>query len=112
MITTGRMFVEELPPKLSTHEEKELLELLAKGDKDAREKLIVHNMRLISHLIYTKFKNLDCADDELFSVGLVGLIKGVDTYNTDKGSKIATYLLTCISNEICLFIKNIREIKH
>lgn len=91
------------PPPLSREEEAECLERLRSGDATAREKLIRHNLRLVSHIV-KKYNNAGEADD-LISVGSIGLIKGLETFKFDKGSQLATYCAKCIENEILMYIR-------
>lgn len=92
------------PPPLSREEESECLERLRTGDAAAREKLIRHNLRLVSHIV-KKYNNAGEADD-LISVGSIGLIKGLETFKYDKGSQLATYCAKCIENEILMYIRS------
>ena len=84
---------------LSETEEKQYIEELSRGNKEARNKLIEHNLRLVAHIV-KKFDNNYQDNDDLISIGTIGLIKGVDTYSKDKGVKITTYCARCIENEI------------
>lgn len=91
------------PPPLSPLEEKECLERMAQGDMEAREKLIRHNLRLVAHVV-KKYSSAGEADD-LISVGAIGLIKGIESYQHGKGSLLATYVARCIDNEILMYIR-------
>lgn len=93
------------PQPLSPAEEKKYIDLAKKGDKDARAKLIEHNLRLVAHIVkkYDKYK--DEADD-LISIGTIGLIKGIDSYSTDKGVKLTTYAAKCAENEILMYFRS------
>ena len=73
------------------------------GDKEARNKLIEHNLRLVAHIV-KKFDAKDDTDD-LISIGTIGLIKGIDTYNNDKKTKITTYAARCIQNELLMHFR-------
>lgn len=92
------------PQPLSREEEKECFALAKQGDKKARDKLISHNLRLVAHIV-KKFQNSLEADD-LISVGTIGLIKAVDTYDYNKGSQLSTYASRCIENEILMLIRS------
>lgn len=87
------------PKQLSKKEENELLEKYRNGDENAKNKLIEHNLRLVAHIAkkYTSiFK--DC--DDAISIGTIGLIKGISSYNFDKKTKLSTYVSRCIENSI------------
>lgn len=92
------------PPPLSPEDEKKYLELCREGDKAAREMLIRHNLRLVAHIV-KKYSNAGEADD-LISVGSIGLIKGIETFEYGKGSQLATYAAKCIENEILMYIRS------
>lgn len=87
------------PPQLSPEEEKDLIERLARGDQEARCKLIEHNLRLVAH-IAKKYSAPRRDADDLISIGTVGLIKAVSTFKADKGNTLATYAARCIENPI------------
>ncbi len=89
---------------LSEKEEKQYIEELSRGNKEARNKLIEHNLRLVAHIV-KKFDNNYQDNDDLISIGTIGLIKGVDTYSKDKGVKITTYCARCIENEILMYFR-------
>lgn len=85
------------PRPLSAQEERECLAAIALGDGEARARLIEHNLRLVAHIIkkyYSAFKD----QDDLISIGTIGLIKAVSTFNCDKGTRFATYASRCIEN--------------
>ena len=92
-------FPKPLPPE----EEKKYLEKAKAGDKAAREVLIRHNLRLVAHIV-KKYSNAGEADD-LISVGSIGLIKGIESFEYGKGSQLATYAAKCIENEILMYIR-------
>ena len=89
------------PPALTRTEEEECLRQLAAGDDAARQKLISHNLRLVAH-ITKKFYSPDREQEELISIGTLGLIKAVSSFNTEKGARFATYAARCIENEILM----------
>ena len=95
---------ETLPPPLSKEEEQELMDRLGDGDEAVREKLIVHNLRLVVY-IAKKFESSGVGLEDLVSIGTIGLIKAVNTFRTDKNIKLATYASWCIENEILLFLR-------
>ena len=93
-----------LPPPLSKEEEDEALELARMGDVIAKNKLIEHNLRLVVFLA-KKYENTKIDLEDLVSIGTIGLIKGVNTFQNDKNIKLATYASRCIANEILMFIR-------
>ncbi|WP_338823342.1 RNA polymerase sigma-28 factor [Moorella humiferrea] len=92
------------PQPLSEEEEQKYLELWRQGDQKARNILIEHNLRLVAH-ITKKFENTGEDSDDLISIGTVGLIKAINTYNMNKGTKLATYAARCIENEILMHLR-------
>lgn len=101
---------ETLPDKLSPEEELELAKKLYSGDKSAREELISRNLRLV---VYTaqKFENTGVSTEDLISIGTIGLIKAVSSYNPEKNIKMATYASRCIENEILMFLRKSTKTK-
>ena len=93
------------PPPLSAAKETELLEKSQNGDVDARNKLIEHNLRLVAHIV-KKYYTTGAEQDDLISIGTIGLIKAVSTFKSDKGIRLATYAARCIENEILMFFRN------
>lgn len=93
------------PPPLSAAREEELLTKSRNGDLDARNTLIEHNLRLVAHIV-KKYYNSGADQDDLISIGTIGLIKAVSTFNADKGIHLATYAARCIENEILMFFRN------
>ncbi len=91
------------PKALTKEEEEKLVELMAEGDKSAREKLINHNMRLVAHV--AKKYNGAAEADELISVGSIGLIKAIDSFRAEKGSQLSTYASRCIENEMLMLLR-------
>lgn len=91
------------PKPLSPEDEKKYLELCREGDREAREILIRHNLRLVAHIV-KKYSGAGEADD-LISVGSIGLIKGIQTFEYGRGSQLATYAARCIENEILMYIR-------
>ena len=98
------------PKPLSVKEEKELFEKMKKGDKDAREKLISHNLRLVAHIVKKYTNSLEA--DDLLSVGTIGLIKAVDTFDYSKKVQLSTYAARCINNEILMLIRSNKKHKN
>ncbi len=99
-----------LPEPLSLEEEQHLSEKLIKGDDKAREKLIVHNLRLVVY-IAKKFESSGVSIDDLISIGTIGLIKAVNTFSPEKNIKLATYASRCIENEILMYLRKIASQK-
>lgn len=102
---TGSYSNESFPEPLSSEEEEKFIKLKLFGDSNARNKLIEHNLRLVAHII-KKYESKYVSNDDLISIGTIGLIKGVDTYSLDKGVKITTYCAKCIENEILMFFRS------
>lgn len=96
------------PAKLSAKEEEKLLKEKQSGSTEARNKLIEHNLRLVAHVskkYYSKTKD----HGDLISIGTIGLIKGIESFNPDKGTKLATYAARCIENEILMYFRSQRK---
>lgn len=98
------------PKPLSKEEEERYLERVAKGDKEARDILVKHNMRLVAHIV-KKYSGAAETDD-LISVGSIGLIKAIGSYKAGKGTTLATYTARCIENEILMLIRANRKHKN
>lgn len=108
------------PQPLSEEEESEYLKILAdyknnSADspseimvENARNKLIEHNLRLVAHLV-KKYDGIGEDSDDLISIGTIGLIKGINTYNADKGTRLATYAARCIENEILMYLRTLKK---
>jgi len=92
------------PAPLGPQEERRCLELLAKGDAAARDKLISHNLRLVAHII-KKYYAAAADQEDLISIGSIGLIKAVDSFKPEKGARLATYAARCIENEILMHFR-------
>ena len=97
------------PEPLSAEEENEYLEKYMNGDEDARNILIERNLRLVAH-ICKKYNIPNVDNDDLISIGTIGLIKGINTYKTDKGVRLATYASRCIENEILMHLRSIKKL--
>lgn len=93
------------PKKLSKEKEEELLNRKMNGDKEAEKELVKHNLRLVIHVI-KKYYADEGDQDDLISIGTIGLIKGISTFDPAKGTKLATYSARCIENEILMFFRN------
>lgn len=102
---------EVLPPPLSREEEREcLLALATEQEEEARKKLISHNLRLVVYLA-RKFENTGVGVEDLISIGTIGLIKGIHTFNAEKNIKLATYASRCIENEILMYLRRTSKLK-
>ena len=99
---------ESFPKPLKKAEEQHYLELAAKGDKQARNILVEHNLRLVAHIIKKYYQN-DSAQDDLVSIGTIGLIKAINTFNPQKNIKLSSYASRCIENEILMHFRNSRK---
>lgn len=92
------------PKPLTAREERECLERYKDGDQEARTVLIERNMRLVAHVV-KKYQYTDHDTEDLLSVGTIGLIKAVNTFNADRGSRLATYAAKCVENEILMLLR-------
>jgi len=92
------------PDPLSKEEENECIQKLGQGDQNARNKLIEHNLRLVAHIV-KKYSSKTEDQDDLISIGTIGLIKGIDSYSPKRQVKITTYCAKCIENEILMFFR-------
>ena len=105
MIFTTSYSLNVFDKPLSTKEENECIEKLLEGDKDARNKLIEHNLRLVAHIV-KKYETKGVSADDLISIGTIGLIKGIDSYSANKGVKLTTYAAKCAENEILMYFRS------
>src|SRR5690625_1430230 len=96
------------PQPLSKEEEEQYIKLMEKGNNEARNKLIEHNLRLVAHIV-KKFDNTGEYTEDLISIGTIGLIKGVESYKTGRGTKLATYAARCIENEILMYLRTLKK---
>lgn len=97
------------PEPLTGEEEKIYLERMKNGDEDARNILIERNLRLVAHVV-KKYSNTKVDADDLISIGTIGLIKGINSFNVDKGSKLSTYVSRCIDNEILMYLRSTKKL--
>ncbi len=102
---------EALPPPLTRQEEATFLALLGKGDKSVRRVLIERNLRLVVY-IARKFENTGIGIEDLVSIGTIGLIKAVNTFDVDKNIKLATYASRCIENEILMYLRRNAKLRY
>lgn len=96
------------PKPLSAKEERACFALLAEGDREARNKLVEHNLRLVAHII-KKYYSASREQDDLISIGTIGLIKAVGTFDYQKGTRFATYASKCIENEILMYFRSLKK---
>ena len=97
------------PEPLSKEEEQICLEKMANGDEEARNILIERNLRLVAY-IAKKYSNTNYEQEDLISIGTIGLIKGVNSFNLDKGSRLSTYVSRCIDNEILMHLRATKKL--
>lgn len=99
------------PAPLSAKEERELFEKMKKGDEHARTRLIEHNLRLVAHIVrkyYFSSKN----QDDLISIGSIGLVKAIDSFDFTNGARFATYGAKCIQNEILMYFRSQKKLNY
>lgn len=89
---------------------KKYLRLMAEGNDEARNILIEHNLRLVAHIV-KKFENTGEDSEDLISIGTIGLIKAIESYSENKGTKLATYAARCIENEILMHLRSLKKNK-
>lgn len=97
------------PEPLSSEDEQKYLELLKKGDEEARNILIEKNLRLVAH-VCKKYSSTNIDLDDLISIGTIGLIKGINSFNPSKSVKLSTYVSRCIDNEILMFLRSTKKL--
>ncbi len=102
---------ETLPPPLSKEEENKILSEINEGNNSSRDKLIIHNLRLVVY-IAKKFENTGTSLEDIISIGTIGLIKAVKTFCPSKNIKLATYASRCIENEILMFLRKTSSLKN
>ncbi len=105
---TGSYSNNIFPEPLSIEEEKCYIDLMEKGNTEARNKLIEHNLRLVAHIV-KKFDGVSKDTDDLISIGTIGLIKGIDSFNSNKQIRITTYVARCIENEILMHFRSTKK---
>ena len=96
------------PPPLKAKEETALLERMKNGDTEAKNKLIEHNLRLVAHIV-KKYYSVTSEQEDLISIGTIGLIKGVTSFKAEKGIRLATYAARCIDNEILMHFRALKK---
>jgi len=101
---------QNFPPPLSEDEEQDYFRKMKNcGDENAREKLILHNLRLVAHIVRKYYASSKCSED-LVSVGTIGLVKAVDSFNPTNGARFATYGAKCIQNEILMYFRSQKKL--
>ena len=108
MLYSLRLSGGSFPKPLTAEEERHYLELSAQGDMEARNVLIEHNLRLVSHIMKKYYTMADDQDD-LISIGTIGLIKGISTFDASKGARLATYAARCVENEILMSFRRAKR---
>ncbi|WP_240376513.1 RNA polymerase sporulation sigma factor SigK [Bacillus piscicola] len=98
------------PQPLSKEEERKHITQMQQGSQDSRNILIEHNLRLVAHIV-KKFENTREDTEDLISIGTIGLIKGIESYSPDKGTKLATYAARCVENEILMHLRALKKVK-
>lgn len=98
------------PKPLSAKEERECFKRMAEGDRSARDELISHNLRLVAHIVKKYNPSGSAETDDLISIGTIGLIKAVETFDYKKGCRFATYGARCVSNEILMHFRSVRKL--
>ena len=96
------------PKPLSKKEEEYYLQKLKEGDNEARNKLVEHNLRLVAHII-KKYYGTKCEQDDLVSIGTIGLIKAINTFKPDKKIRLSSYASRCIENEILMHLRAVKK---
>lgn len=99
---------DSFPKTLSKKEEEKLIEQMENGDEKAKQELISHNLRLVAHIIKKYYSNYSDQDD-LISIGTIGLIKGINSFKAERGTKLATYAARCIENEILMYFRSLKK---
>ncbi|GAB6139233.1 RNA polymerase sporulation sigma factor SigK [Halanaerobaculum tunisiense] len=99
------------PQPLSVEEEQECLEKIKKGDQAAKDKLIEHNMRLVAHIV-KKYDHISVSNDDLISIGAIGLIKAIESFDLERDTRLATYAARCIENEILMYLRKTKKLKN
>lgn len=103
--------VNSFPQPLTEEEEKKYLEAYKSGDEEAKNVLIERNLRLVAHIV-KKYTSLGKDSDDLISIGTIGLIKAITTYDLDKGTRLATYAAKCVENEILMMLRSNRKMQN
>ncbi len=105
-VSNGRQF----PPPLGKKEEAEEFKKMLKGDGEARGRLIEHNLRLVAHIV-RKYYSSHASEEDLISIGSIGLIKAIDSFKVECGARFATYAAKCIQNEILMYFRSQKKLQ-
>lgn len=97
------------PEALSQEEERKYIQMMDDGDEEAKNILIEHNLRLVAH-VCKKYSSSNVDQDDLISIGSIGLIKGINSYNAKKNIKLSTYISKCIDNEILMYLRSVKKL--
>ncbi len=97
------------PETLSSEEEKKYIQMMSNGDEEAKNILIEHNLRLVAH-VCKKYSNANVDQDDLISIGSIGLIKGINSFDAKKNIKLSTYISKCIDNEILMYLRSSKKL--
>ena len=108
-VVLGISTPQNFPPPLDKEQETEYFLAAAKGDADAREKLILHNLRLVAHIV-KKYYPVAKNQEDLISIGSIGLVKAVDSFRIENGARFATYGAKCIQNEILMYFRSQKKL--
>ena len=106
----GYLHNQVFPHPLTEQEEKEYFIKMGNGSEEARNRLIEHNLRLVAHVV-RKYESSKEEMEDLISIGTIGLIKAIKTYNNERGVRLATYAARCIENEVLMHLRNIKKVK-
>lgn len=98
------------PEPLTQEEEKIYLQKLIDGDEDAKNILIERNLRLVAH-VCKKYSNTNVDQEDLISIGTIGLIKGINSFDVSKGARLSTYVSRCIDNEILMYLRSTKKLR-
>ncbi len=104
-------YSQSFPPPLPPAQEAEYFRKMRDGDKKAREKLIEHNLRLVAHIV-KKYYASGVDQDDLISIGTIGLIKAIDSFNAENGARFATYAAKCLQNEILMYFRSRKKLSN
>lgn len=102
---TGSYSINVFPDPLSKDDEEKNIERMLLGDKNSRNLLIEHNLRLVAHIV-KKYESRDYDSDDLISIGTIGLVKGIDSYKPNKNTRLTTYAARCIENEVLMYFRS------
>ena len=102
---------QKFPPPLSAEQERDYFQKAENGDKNARQELILHNLRLVSHIV-RKYYSQNPNQEDLISIGSIGLVKAVDSFSASNGTRFATYAAKCIQNEILMYFRSRKKLSN